>query len=154
MPKGVYPRPPVKDRFYAKVVKSEECWEWVGSYSGDRKKGRRGQFYLDGRLQYVARVSWQFEIGSIPDGMIVCHKCDNPKCVNPSHLFLGTYSDNMRDMVDKDRQSKKLTVEEVKEIREKYNKNICNQAVLAEKFNVDQSTISRICSKELRKHVN
>lgn len=80
------------------------CWEWTGC------KSSRGYGELKtstGKTEIASRVSWKIHFGDIPDGMFVCHSCDNPGCVNPSHLFLGSRRDNILDMVAKDRQTGK-----------------------------------------------
>lgn len=88
-------------RFFNKVdVKSkEECWNWLASSRG---KGY-GAFKLNGKVVDAHRVSWILHNGEIPENIFICHKCDNPSCVNPDHLFLGTHSDNMNDAYNKKR---------------------------------------------------
>lgn len=91
----------VIDRFLAKIEKTDDCWFWTGSCN---RKGygqlstRRGQ-----RPLLVHRFSYEHFIGPIPQDMHVLHQCDNPSCVNPDHLFLGTCADNTHDMMSKDR---------------------------------------------------
>lgn len=75
------------------------CWLWTGAIRGDGY----GNFTYQGRNHGAHRVSWAFHHGPIPEGQNVCHKCDTPLCVNPDHLFLGSRSDNMRDMSKKGR---------------------------------------------------
>jgi hypothetical protein len=88
-------------RFLIKVKPSStsECWEWTGA---TQAKGY-GRFKSNGKIECSHRFSYKMFIGNIPKGMNVCHKCDNPKCVNPEHLFVGTQSDNMVDCRDKGR---------------------------------------------------
>lgn len=90
------------NKFWSKVKKSNDCWEWTGAYNG---KGY-GQLSINGVTVFAHRYSWQLHNGPIPEGMQVLHCCDNRRCVRPDHLFLGTHEDNMRDMVEKGRQAR------------------------------------------------
>lgn len=117
-------------RFNAKVNKSPRCWLWEGKRlkrpNGDLSYGR---FSLKGKRMMAHRASWLLFRGAIPKGKSVLHKCDNTACVRPSHLFLGTQLDNMRDCLAKGRYSRtykpfgklnpmcKITVDDVHAIR-------------------------------------
>ncbi len=89
----------IKLRFLTKVKKSPQCWIWVGGKS----LNGYGKFFLNGKLTEAHRASYAIFRGVIPPNMCVCHTCDNPCCVNPKHLWLGTRSDNMQDMLAKGR---------------------------------------------------
>ena len=88
-------------RFWQKVSKSDGCWEWTAC------KGRRdyGLFYNGKKLVVAHRFAWEITNGPIPDGLFVCHQCDNTKCVRPDHLWLGTHEQNMTDRNDKGRSA-------------------------------------------------
>jgi hypothetical protein len=148
------PLPP-EERFWAKVCKTENCWLWQGSI-GDRNG--HGRFYLsDGTAIYAHRFSYELHFGKIPEGLFVCHRCDNPRCVRPDHLFLGTNQENIIDAWNKGRMydirsqhpdnsgenqgSHKLTWKSVEAIRQ--TKGV-PQGILANQYGVNQSTISRI----------
>jgi hypothetical protein len=102
----------LKDRFEEKFTIGDGCWEWqgcLGSGYGRIGRGGRGK-----GVEYAHRVSYMLYVGDIPDNMEVCHKCDNPKCVRPDHLFLGTVKDNMQDCSRKGRTHRGEKVEHAK----------------------------------------
>ncbi len=137
----------IQERFEAKFEKSDTgCWNWTAG----RSKAGYGQFSIAGRTQSAHRIAYQFYVGEIPEGMLICHFCDNPACVNPSHLFLGTQADNMIDCANKGRRasgekhwSAKLTGEQVENIRQMRSEGARNDD-LARLFGVAQSAISKI----------
>lgn len=88
-------------RFVAPMMDDRGCWEWTGQI-GDTGYPKMGP-------HYAHRLSWVMNNGMIPKGLFVCHHCDNPPCVNPKHLFLGTHRDNMQDMVAKGRSKLAIT---------------------------------------------
>lgn len=95
---------PIEDRFWSQVSQGDvqECWEWQ-SCLNPNGYGRIGHGGRGGRKCAAHRVSWEIHYGAIPDSLWVLHKCDNPACVNPNHLFLGSHQDNMDDMIAKGR---------------------------------------------------
>lgn len=93
-------RKSVSERFWEKVDKSGECWVWTAS---THHQWGYGHFKFRGKVAQAHRVSWEMHNGPIPEGLLVCHRCDNPPCIRPAHLFLGTDADNATDMVAKRR---------------------------------------------------
>lgn len=91
-----------EERFWSHVDKSGECWEWIAYRNNSR--GGYGRFQpAVGIRKEAHRYAWEITHGPIPDGLYVCHDCDNPSCVRPDHLFLGTQKDNIRDASRKGR---------------------------------------------------
>ena len=137
-------------RFWNHVQKTESCWPWIGA----RHRNGYGAMNYSGRIMRVHRISWLINNGAIPEGKQILHTCDNPLCVNPDHLFVGTNSDNMADKVRKGRQAKgenqgssKLQENSVREIRQKYQQGI-SQRELAKQYNVSTPAISQIVTKK------
>jgi len=130
-------RKSISERFCEKVAKSPGCWLWQGHIS----KLGYGKFMG----KHAHRIAWELRNGPIPLGLDVCHHCDNPACVNPEHLFLGTASDNMKDCVSKGRldhrgkrnSNAKLTEALIREIRS----TALTQRKLAAKFGVSEANI-------------
>lgn len=93
----------IADRFWRKVRRDQPtgCWEWLAATNSDGY----GHFFYEGSVIGAHRVSWMLHHGAIPEGALVCHHCDNPRCVNPAHLFLGTHQDNATDKVVKGRHA-------------------------------------------------
>ncbi|MCX5786077.1 MAG: HNH endonuclease [Elusimicrobia bacterium] len=104
MPKGVFPRISAEQRFWTHVQKGPGCWEWQAG----RKLGkhRYGKFKMNRKTIGAHRVAWEFEKGPVPEGLCVLHHCDNPPCVRPDHLWIGTNLDNIKDRDAKNRQAK------------------------------------------------
>lgn len=134
-------------RFWAKVDKSGDCWEWTAFRDGFGY----GQISVDGKKVGAHRLVYEMEVGPIPADMCVLHYCDNPPCVNPKHLFIGTRSDNARDRELKGRGRKSdgennpnatLTERDVACIRR--CKGQIKQWRLGEIFGVTQASISNI----------
>lgn len=88
-----------EERLWAKVRKTEGCWEWTGA----RQNIGYGKFWLEYRNVLPHRVSYELKFGHVPDGMKVLHRCDNRVCVRPEHLFLGTLKENTQDCIRKGR---------------------------------------------------
>lgn len=148
----------LKETFWKYVNKKEinECWNWIGASS----KGGYGRFRINKNIISSHRFSWVIYNGDIPNDKLVLHKCNNPPCVNPNHLYLGTNKDNSEYMVKQNRYIKaqgedngrsKLILSQVKQIRKL--KGILFQRIIAKKFNVSQSLISHIHNNKLWKDI-
>jgi len=155
-------------RFWSKVDKNGStvthvdglgpCWLWTAAASS----AGYGRLRVGGRMISAHRLSYEIHNGPVLAGMCACHRCDVKLCVNPSHLFLGTHADNMRDRDAKGRLGAregewngfaKLTDTNVLEIRKLYAKGGVFQKALAARFGVDQSHISEIVHRKTWAHV-
>ena len=149
----------LKERFWEKVDKSGNCWEWKAALT---TKGY-GYFYYKGVLTNAHRVSYEIANGLIPEEMCVCHTCDNRKCVNPKHLWLGTIADNNKDMVDKGRSinsgakgslngNSKLTRQDIVDIRLQKERGVAVSS-LAMSYGISRQHVHRISKRKRWKHV-
>lgn len=174
MPRGIYHRPSAEERFWKYVHKTDTCWLWTAHKN---RKGYGG-FGVNGRSGEAHRFSWVLHFGPIPDGLCVLHNCpggDNPSCVRPDHLFLGTKADNCRDRHAKGRDAcgdrsgprihrdqmprgeqintAKLTAVQVQEIRRRYAAGGINMTELAALYGVDKTNVRHIVRRLTWRHV-
>lgn len=164
-----------KARFWSKVESgdSEKCWNWKASTTIHGY----GQFKYKGRMLKPHRVAWTLTFGIIPIGLLACHTCDNRKCCNPSHIFIGTHADNSRDMSIKGRcnsptgarnghytkpdsyakgeahKNSKLTAAKVIEMRSLYASGEATQIALAARYGIAFQSVSDIIKRKWWKHV-
>ena len=174
-------RKTAEERFWEKVDKNgptsphmdTQCWLWLGSHN---KKTGHGFFNWNGRAGNVHRYAWELRNNmSIPYGMQVNHECDNGRCVNSAHLYLGTQADNMADKVARGRQAKgdthisrtmphrvprgerhgntKLNTQMVLNMRREYAAGELSQNQLAEKYSIRQSSVWAILHRKTWSHV-
>ena len=166
------PRIPLKERLEKFTVKPESgdgCWKWIG------RKHQFGYGILQVtvevnvlKVMYSHRLSWQLHVGEIPDGMSVLHRCDNPECTRPDHLFLGTQADNLRDMDQKGRRKKcstenlrgershmaKLTEPQIIEILERYSLGQQPKFIQTDmNLPVTSDAVWRICNRKNWRHI-
>ncbi len=147
LPKGVYPRPPLFERFCSKIGQSGDCWVWT---AGKRPFGH-GEIRVRGRELSTHRLMYAKTKGNIPSGLWVLHRCDTPSCVNPAHLFLGTPKDNTHDAVTKGRMAKgerngmaKLARTQIQAIRTVYRQRRLGPTIIAELVGVSRRMVLNI----------
>ena len=140
---------------YVQIKDLFECWNWTGATTN----GGYGVMNIRQKIIRATRISYELNIGTIPDGFDILHKCDNPSCVNPSHLFLGNDITNSKDKVNKSRQCRgksrpqaKLTEQDVLDIRKMLFEGIV-QAEIARRFGVGDTTIHFIKTNKAWKHI-
>ena len=138
--------------FLSNVQKTSSCWIWKGTRTKTKYGGYYG--YASGTTRLAHRLSYELFVGSIPNGLHVCHHCDNGLCVNPRHLFLGTPNDNAKDRNQKNRQARgermnthKLTEKQIKDIRRLW-KDGTKEVDIARQFNVTQANICYILKRK------
>ncbi len=144
-------------RFWDYVDKQDlsGCWVWTGAIKTDGY----GQIRISRKNYQVHRIAYELIRGVIPDGLLVCHHCDNKPCVNPHHLFLGTHWDNAHDALKKGRLAigeriaqSKLSKEDVVEIR-RLSKLGLKRCVLGKIFKINESTVSKIVLRKRWAHI-
>lgn len=151
----------IKMRFEEQAIKTEGCWGWKGSFDKDGypllNSGANGKGFSERRGN---RISWLIYKGKIPSGIKVLHNCDNPKCCNPDHLFLGTTQDNAQDMQRKGRATRgeknprhKLTEEDVKKIKHLLSIGVTGVRI-AKDFSISNSRVSEIKKNKAWKYLS
>lgn len=160
---GISHRIPIEDRFFARVGRKTEsgCVLWNGSFS-KRGYGILAIYKEDGGCRSIGanRLSYQLFNGPVVDGLHVCHRCDNPACINPTHLFLGTNAENHADKAAKKRSAHgernagaKLKAWQVTEIRSRYQQGGISIAALAKEYGMSQYPIHALVKRITWKHV-
>jgi hypothetical protein len=154
---------PIEHRFWPKVAigAEDECWEWQ-AYRNPKGYGiirpSRSTTFL-----VASRVSWELTHGPIPEGLCVCHSCDNPPCCNPAHLFLGTKADNAHDMYAKGRRptvygeataNAKLTEDLVREVKRRYSGKRGEVIALAREYGIHPGTLLDVLRGRTWSHVS
>lgn len=147
--------------FWKKVAittDDDKCWLWTGAIGTTGY----GNVSLNGKFTNSHRVAWSYPDYAIPEGMYVCHTCDNRACCNPKHLWIGTPQDNTLDCVSKNRTNKptgedcswcKVPNSLIPEIRERYSNGGVTQLELSKEYNVSKSTIGDIVNMKTHKNV-
>ncbi len=157
-------RVPPSERIAMRTVAVDGCLLWTGA----RNRQGYGHMTIDGQRLLVHRVMWELAHGPIPAGMLACHKCDTPLCVNPDHLFLGSHADNSADMATKGRHfshtrperiargersgQTHLTAENIREIRGRREGGATMYA-LGREYGVSRQAIRRIVCREVWVHI-
>ena len=159
----IQPKKPWPQRFWDHVQTGEGCWEWTGA----RTQQGYGSVGYEGRTEKAHRVAWELTHGPVPAGMFVCHHCDNPPCVRPDHLFMGTRSENMLDAAAKGRLpsqdpqrvlrgervgNSKLTASDVVAIRRRYAAGE-HPTALGLEFGITRSSVTRLARGARWKHI-
>lgn len=144
------------EHYLPENIEENSCWEWQGVVM----KIGYGQVSIHGKPKYSHRLAWELVHGDIPKGMYVRHSCDNRKCVNPKHLSLGTFYDNMQDAIDRRRfkhseehWNSKLNRAAVRKIREQAKSGEFHKDIAAD-YGVSRTVITNIVNRKLWKYVD
>ena len=140
-----------------KTTNPNGCWEWQGNF---QPKMPYGRYTINGKFWTAHRLSYTLVKGDIPQGLVVMHSCDNPKCCRPEHLNLGTKTDNNKDRDIKQRQARgitngstKLTEQDILDIRNMpYGARGDNKRIRL-KYNIDKTTVQKIVNRITWKHI-
>jgi len=152
----------LEERFWAKVARRgpNDCWEWMAGKTTAGYGHIHGKGGAKGKVIYAHRLSWELLNGPILKELCCLHRCDNPGCVNPTHLFLGSQIDNVADKVAKGRQAHgenaggcKLTSDQVVEIRKEYASGNGTYRQLASKYGVNKAEIGYIVTHKRWAHI-
>jgi hypothetical protein len=145
---------PLEERFWQFVVKGDGCWEWSGTRNA-RGYGKIGRWHAG--MDYAHRVSYELHVGAIPEGLHVLHHCDNPPCVRPDHLSVGTRRDNMQDAVAKGRVQHgerhylfKMSNARIQEMSRRYRQGGVKLCDLATEFGISPSYASQLVGGKRR----
>lgn len=156
-------QPPLDERFWSKVDRKgdDECWPWTASVR--RADEGYGAFWMNGRHHPSNRVAWEMTFGKVPSGHVVCHRCDNPPCCNPRHLFVGTSQENNADKVSKKRHAigsrngfsilTEKTASEIKKLKPIGRAPSGYKQEISRRFGVSPATISDVWRRRWT-HVN
>ena len=150
-----YVRRSILERFSALYDPTSGCWQWLGILD-DKGYGRLNVGYGDNKaIRLAHRIAYELYVGPIPYGLSVCHRCDNPRCVRPAHLFAASQGDNIRDMWTKGRakipssngasnSNARMTYEQVRSMRHLYYAERRTQQEIADYFGLAQAYVSRV----------
>lgn len=154
----------IKCRLLNRIEKINECWEWQGMLNNHGY----GVIVTENKRKYAHRESYKEFIGEIPNSKCVCHTCDNPKCINPKHLWIGTREDNNKDTVKKGRHNyginlipamkgekspnSKLKNEDIFDIRQMLEKNIKRKEI-EKKYKISRGHLSMIANRQIWNHI-
>ena len=146
------------ETFWSRVAKTSGCWEYRGPREDCDNPDTYPLFRYEGEYWTVSRLVWVLTFGEIREGLFVCHKCDNPRCVRPDHLFLGTIDDNNKDKARKGRarsgaeKLRRLTDEQIEQAFTEYLKGGVSMSSLAQKYGISQSKLTKWFGRLYRKY--
>lgn len=136
---------PLGERFWSKVRKTEGCWEWIGG----RATAGYGGYWWGRKVIQAHRVAYEVLVGPIPDGAVIRHACDNPGCVRPDHLLIGTDADNAADCSRRDRRPARFSNAQAREIVGRYAAGE-SQRALARALGTSQAEIWYVVNRRAR----